>query len=106
MSNPIDGFTVTLADISYVGQDLQRPECILAEPDGTVHGLNGSGRAPAGAEAAWYRENGHARMPQTGAHAVTVPGARAGITPARLRGLWTAQDAPPADADRLEGALA
>ena len=79
---------------------------ILAEPDGTVHGLNGSGRAPAGAEAAWYRENGHARMPQTGAHAVTVPGARAGITPARLRGLWTAQDAPPADADRLEGALA
>ena len=48
---------------------------ILAEPDGTVHGLNGSGRAPAGANAAWYRENGHARMPQTGAHAVTVPGA-------------------------------
>lgn len=41
-----------------------------------------------------------------GAAAVTVPGARAGITPARLRGLWTAQDAPPADADRLEGALA
>ena len=48
---------------------------ILAEPDGTLHGLNGSGRAPAGANAAWYRENGHARMPQTGAHAVTVPGA-------------------------------
>jgi len=48
---------------------------IVAEPDGTVHGLNGSGRAPAGAEAAWYRENGFAGMPQTGAHAVTVPGA-------------------------------
>ncbi|MCG6114695.1 MAG: gamma-glutamyltransferase family protein [Mesorhizobium sp.] len=48
---------------------------IVAEPDGTVHGLNGSGRAPAGAEAAWYRENGFAAMPQTGAHAVTVPGA-------------------------------
>ena len=48
---------------------------ILAKPDGTVFGLNGSGRAPAGADAAWYRENGHARMPQTGVHSVTVPGA-------------------------------
>jgi gamma-glutamyltranspeptidase / glutathione hydrolase len=48
---------------------------ILAEPDGTVHGLNGSGRAPAGADAAWYRDNGFAEMPQSGAHSVTVPGA-------------------------------
>jgi gamma-glutamyltranspeptidase / glutathione hydrolase len=48
---------------------------ILAEPDGTVHGLNGSGRAPAGANAAWYRDNGFAEMPQTGAHSITVPGA-------------------------------
>ncbi len=36
MSNPIDGFTVTKADISYVGHDLQRPECILAERDGSL----------------------------------------------------------------------
>lgn len=48
---------------------------ILAEPDGSVHGLNGSGRAPIAAEAAWYRENGHATMPQSGALAVTAPGA-------------------------------
>jgi gamma-glutamyltranspeptidase/glutathione hydrolase len=48
---------------------------ILAEPDGSVHGLNGSGRAPAGASAAWHRERGVTEMPQTGAHSVTVPGA-------------------------------
>ena len=36
MGNPIDGFTVTKADISYVGHDLQRPECILAERDGSL----------------------------------------------------------------------
>lgn len=36
MANPIDGFTVTKGDISYVGHDLQRPECILAERDGSL----------------------------------------------------------------------
>ena len=36
MANPIDGFTVAKADITYVGQDLQRPECILAERDGSL----------------------------------------------------------------------
>jgi sugar lactone lactonase YvrE len=34
--NPIEGFTVTADDFQYVGHDLQRPECILAEPDGTL----------------------------------------------------------------------
>ena len=48
---------------------------ILAEPDGSVHGLNGSGRAPKGAHAGWYREQGITEMPQTGAHSITVPGA-------------------------------
>lgn len=35
-ANPIDGFTVTAADIRYVGEGLQRPECILAERDGSL----------------------------------------------------------------------
>lgn len=35
-ANPIDGFTVTTADIRHVGHDLQRPECILAERDGSL----------------------------------------------------------------------
>ena len=43
MSNPIDGFTVTRADISYVGQDLQRPECILAEKDGSLWSADARG---------------------------------------------------------------
>jgi len=34
--NPLDGFTVNPADIRYVGQGLQRPECILAERNGSL----------------------------------------------------------------------
>jgi sugar lactone lactonase YvrE len=35
-ANPIDGFEVDPATITYVGEDLHRPECILAEPDGSL----------------------------------------------------------------------
>lgn len=35
-SNPLDGFAVTAADMHYVGDGLQRPECILAERDGSL----------------------------------------------------------------------
>lgn len=42
-ANPIDGFTVTAADLSYVGEDLQRPECILAERDGSLWSADARG---------------------------------------------------------------
>ena len=48
---------------------------ILAEPNGTVHGLNGSGRSAARARADWYREQGLAKVPTYGPHSITVPGA-------------------------------
>lgn len=35
-ANPLVGFQVDPARIRYVGEGLQRPECILAEPDGTL----------------------------------------------------------------------
>ena len=41
--NPISGFQVDPADIQYTGQDLQRPECILAEPDGTLWSADARG---------------------------------------------------------------
>ena len=41
--NPIIGFQVNPADIQYIGQDLQRPECILAEPDGTLWSADARG---------------------------------------------------------------
>lgn len=41
--NPLDGFTVDRAQIRYIGQDLQRPECILAEPDGTLWAADARG---------------------------------------------------------------
>ena len=34
--NPLRGFTVDRAQIRTIGHTLQRPECILAEPDGTL----------------------------------------------------------------------
>ena len=45
--NPLAGFTVDRALLRYTGQDLQRPECILAERDGTLWA--------AGADGALYR---------------------------------------------------
>ena len=35
-TNPILDFGIDTASLRYVGHDLQRPECILAEPDGTL----------------------------------------------------------------------
>lgn len=34
--NPLDHFAVDRDQIRFAGHDLQRPECILAEPDGTL----------------------------------------------------------------------
>lgn len=43
MTNPLKGFQVDPADIRYIGHDLQRPECILAERDGTLWAADGRG---------------------------------------------------------------
>ncbi len=42
-SNPLDGFTVEREAITWVGKDLQRPECILAERDGTLWAADARG---------------------------------------------------------------
>ena len=34
--NPVLDFGIDKADLRYIGNDLQRPECILAEPDGVL----------------------------------------------------------------------
>jgi gluconolactonase len=41
--NPILDLQVDPADIQYIGHDLQRPECILAEPDGTLWSADARG---------------------------------------------------------------
>ena len=41
--NPLDGFRVDAADIQYIGHDLQRPECILAERNGTLWSADARG---------------------------------------------------------------
>jgi gluconolactonase len=41
--NPIIGFQVDPADIEYIGEGLQRPECILAERDGTLWSADARG---------------------------------------------------------------
>jgi sugar lactone lactonase YvrE len=42
-NNPLDGFSVGRGDISYIGHDLQRPECILAERDGSLWSADARG---------------------------------------------------------------
>ena len=41
--NPLVGWAVDPDEIELVGHDLQRPECILAEPDGTLWSADASG---------------------------------------------------------------
>jgi gamma-glutamyltranspeptidase/glutathione hydrolase len=45
---------------------------------GKLYGINASGWAPGGLSVEYLREHGFSHMPQTGIHAVTVPGAVAG----------------------------
>src|SRR6185312_15475401 len=42
-SNPLRGWQVDRASIRTIGHDLQRPECILAEPDGTLWSADARG---------------------------------------------------------------
>ena len=42
-SNPILDFGIDKTSIEYVGHDLQRPECILAEPDGSLWSADARG---------------------------------------------------------------
>lgn len=48
---------------------------IVSEPDGTLHGFNGSGRSAAGVDCDWYKGQGWTGIPETSPHAITVPGA-------------------------------
>jgi sugar lactone lactonase YvrE len=43
MPNALEGFTVDPGELVFVGTDLQRPECILAEPDGTLWSADARG---------------------------------------------------------------
>jgi len=42
-NNPIRHFEIDPDKVSFVGQDLQRPECILAEPDGSLWSADARG---------------------------------------------------------------
>ena len=49
--------------------------CIVAEPDGTLYGLNGSGQAAMAADAETFQAQGITSIGDHPAHSVTVPGA-------------------------------
>ncbi|MGH2561259.1 MAG: gamma-glutamyltransferase [Thermomicrobiales bacterium] len=64
--------TVAYPDQTSIGGD-----CFLIYYEaktGTLHGLNGSGRAPRAADREALRAAGHRTMPRRGIHTVTVPG--------------------------------
>jgi gamma-glutamyltranspeptidase/glutathione hydrolase len=48
---------------------------LIGKPNGTVLGLNGSGRSSAKADAGWLKASGLAEIAPQSVHAVTVPGA-------------------------------
>jgi sugar lactone lactonase YvrE len=52
--NPLDGWSIDCSQIRFIGQGLQRPECILAERDGTLWAADARGGvmriAPDGAQ--------------------------------------------------------
>src|SRR6476620_3792019 len=41
--NPVLDFGIDKASLNYIGQELKRPECILAEPDGTLWSADARG---------------------------------------------------------------
>src|SRR5688572_2103877 len=41
--NPLKGFRISRDELQFVGKDLQRPECILAERDGTLWSADARG---------------------------------------------------------------
>src|SRR5437899_12895844 len=43
VGNPVLDFEIDKTSISYVGEGLQRPECSLAEPDGTLWAADARG---------------------------------------------------------------
>ena len=47
---------------------------IIGEADGTLHGLNGSGRSAARANLDWYLDKGFTSLEEMSPHAVTTPG--------------------------------
>src|SRR3978361_1899701 len=42
-ANPIDGFSIDRNAIPYLGRDLQLPECLLGERDGSLWSADASG---------------------------------------------------------------
>jgi len=43
MGSAIGSFTLDLDELGWTGQDLQRPESVVAEPDGTLWASDGRG---------------------------------------------------------------
>ncbi|MFK7792962.1 MAG: gamma-glutamyltransferase [Devosiaceae bacterium] len=81
--NAVDGALAAAAVLSVVEPQMTGigGDCfaIIAQPDGSIYGVNGSGRAPAMLTADMLRDDGHTRIPPTSAHAITVPGALRGF---------------------------
>ena len=81
--NAVDGALAAAGVLSVVEPHMTGlgGDCfaIIAQPDGTLHGVNASGRAPAMLTADMVRSDGHTKMPFTHVHAITVPGALRGF---------------------------
>ncbi len=80
--NAVDAALAAAATLSVVEPHMTGlgGDCfaILTKPDGSILGLNASGRASRHVDPEWYRDNGFEQVPRRGAHSITVPAAVAG----------------------------
>ena len=81
--NAVDGALAAAGVLSVVEPQMTGigGDCfaIIAQPDGSLHGVNASGRAPAMLTADMLRAQGHTKVPFTHVHSITVPGALRGF---------------------------
>ena len=76
--NAVDAAIATAAALTVVeptSNGIGSDGFALVWAHGALHGLNASGRAPAGLDRAWCAARGHDTMPARGWAPVTVPGA-------------------------------
>lgn len=76
--NPLMGFTVDKSDISLIGHDLQRAECILSERDGTLWAADARGGvmriAPDGVQTLILQSTNTSKEPSNGEQANLLSG--------------------------------
>ena len=91
-ANPILDFEIDRSALNYVGHDLQRPECILAEPSGALWVADARGGVVRSRTASRASSRSVARSISTGPSAKRRVTSKAPAERARIRPKWRPPD--------------